>query len=244
MMNLILDAGNTSLKIAFFENDELIDFKRVDNKNICKAIQDVLKEREQVEKIICASVSEFDFLELKKEIKNKETLVLSSATPIPFKNLYSTPKTLGVDRIALVAAAVKKFPSRNALIIDAGSCVTYDFVNENAEYLGGGIAPGLQMRYKSLTDYTANLPLLTPKNIENLIGNNTENAMHMGVFNGLTAEINGIVVQFSNKYEQLVVILTGGDANFLSKRLKSSIFVDPNFLLHGLNYILEYSINK
>ena len=189
-------------------------------------------------------MSDLDEELLKSTLTDVFVLSLDHNTIVPFTNLYTTPTTLGVDRIALVSNAVNKYPKQNALIIDAGTCITYDFVNNKGEYFGGSIAPGLFLRYKSLNDYTANLPLLKPKYPNTFIGDSTENAIHAGVSNGLIAEINGVIEEFSNNYDPLVVILTGGDANFLSKRLKSSIFVDPNFLLHGLNYILEYTIDK
>jgi len=243
-MNLIIDAGNTIVKLSVFEVDMFICISKITRENIAKEIQKLLKTYPKINKAICSSVSQLDRSELISALKAIPITFLSYKTPIPFTNLYTTPNTLGVDRIALMAAAVIQFPKQNVLVIDAGTCITYDFLNANAEYFGGSIAPGLQLRYKSLNDYTANLPLLLPKYAEKLIGNSTENAIHSGVSNGLIAEISGVIEQFSNNYKFLVVILTGGDANFLSKRLKSSIFVDPNFLLHGLNYILEYNIDK
>ena len=125
------------------------------------------------------------------------------------------------------------------MIIDAGTCITYDFINAEGVYLGGAISPGLRLRYTSLHNLTANLPLLETKEVENWIGDTTERAIHSGVYNGLIQEIDGVIAQYKDKYEPLVVILTGGDAHILSKRLKNSIFAHSNFLLEGLNYILK-----
>jgi len=220
-MNLIVDAGNTMTKFALFQLNE------IQEQWICES------------QLLPKKIQEFQYF-----FKDVEKVMVSSVGIVPFKNEYSTPKTLGVDRIALVSAAVSEFPNQNCLVIDAGTCITYDFLNDNKVYLGGGIAPGLQLRYKSLPNYTANLPLLTPKLPDTIVGDSTENAIHVGISLGLICEIDGIIQEFSNTYESLVVILTGGDANFLSKRLKSGIFVDLNFLIKGLNTILEYTIDK
>lgn len=243
-MNLIIDAGNTKVKLAVFESSTVVEVLKVDLGDAIQEIQKTVNKYTAINKIISSSVSNLDEKALKAVLRDRQYVCLTHKTRIPFVNLYTTPNTLGVDRIALMAGAVSQYPDENVLVIDAGTCITYDFVTNNSEYFGGSIAPGLQLRYNSLADYTINLPLLKPKYPEKMIGDSTENAIHAGVSNGLIAEINGVIEQFSNKYMSIVVILTGGDAKFLSERLKSGIFVDPNFLLHGLNYILEYNINK
>ena len=127
------------------------------------------------------------------------------------------------------------------LVIDAGSCITYDFVNDKAVYPGGAISPGIEMRYKAVHQYTANLPLLSKRDDIPLIGDSTENAIHLGILNGVICEIEGIIEQYRLKNIKLTVVLTGGDTNFLAKNLKSSIFATPNFLLEGLNSILIHN---
>jgi type III pantothenate kinase len=173
-----------------------------------------------------------------------DPVILDQNTKIPFKNLYKTPKTLGVDRIALVAAAVNDYPNEHVLVIDAGSCITYDFVDKNGEYYGGAISPGIEMRYKSLHSYTANLPKLSLINKIPAIGNSTENSIHIGVLNGIIQEIEGTIAQFKARNQKLTVVLTGGDTIFLAKNLKSTIFANPNFLLEGLNSILFYNLEE
>ena len=158
---------------------------------------------------------------------------------LPFKNCYKTPKTLGVDRIALVSASVNQFPDQNVLVIDAGTCITYDFVTQRNEYLGGAISPGIRLRYESLHNLTANLPLLKKRQPENIIGNSTKSSIHSGVVIGVVKEMDGVINQYKAEHQDLTVILTGGDANFLSNQLKNSIFANSNFLLEGLNYILH-----
>ena len=146
--------------------------------------------------------------------------------------------------MALVSASVQQFPKTMFLIIDAGTCITYDFITNDNEYLGGAISPGIQMRYQSLHNLTANLPLLSTEMPENILGNSTNDSMHSGVVFGVIKEIDGVIDEYQEKYKDLTVILTGGDANFLSKQLKSSIFANSNFLLEGLNFILQINSNE
>ena len=173
--------------------------------------------------------------------KDLEVLELNSRTKVPFKNSYKTPETLGVDRIALVSASVDQFPGNNVLIIDAGTCITYDFITDKNEYLGGAISPGIRLRYKTLNNLTANLPLLETDQPKTIIGDSTESSIHSGVVFGVIKEIDGVIDQYIQEYPDLTVILTGGDAKFLSNQLKNSIFANSNFLLEGLNFILDYN---
>ena len=142
--------------------------------------------------------------------------------------------------MVVAAGAVLQYPSQNRLIIDAGTCITYDFVDKKDQYLGGAISPGVKIRYNSLHEYTAKLPLLEKKNIENFIGDSTENAIHSGIINGICYEIDGFISQYLLKNQDLTIILTGGDADFLAKRLKSTIFANSNFLLESLNLLSIY----
>jgi len=240
-MYLIIDVGNSFVKLAVFEDDALKSKQVVKLKDVLKAVKSLRKKYLEIEKAIISSVG---------RLTESNTLVLStlfdltildSATKLPFTNLYQTPKTLGVDRIALVCAAVKNFPKQNTLIIDAGTCITYDFVNANNEYLGGAISPGLRMRYASLNNLTANLPLLDTEMPESIIGDSTKSSIHSGVVHGVLNEIDGNIADYKEKYLDLTIILTGGDTNFLSKQLKSSIFANSNFLLEGLYYILKFN---
>ncbi|WP_339662714.1 type III pantothenate kinase [uncultured Polaribacter sp.] len=242
-MNLIIDAGNTRVKVAVFELDTLVDVVFFDQNIFLSEIKKLLKKH-KIEQGILASVS---FLSEKKIEKLKSIvnlIILSAETKVPFINLYETPTTLGVDRIALVCGAVKKFPEKNILVIDAGTCITYDFVNDKSEYFGGAISPGIEMRYKALNTFTSKLPFLEKNYPEDFIGKNTRESMNSGVVNGVLQEIEGVINQYKNKFIHLTVVLTGGDTNFLSKQLKSSIFAHQNFLLEGLNEILIFNKNK
>ncbi len=242
-MKLIIDAGNTTVKIAVFKGFRLLEKETLDENQLKIILEKKIKKYASISSVILSSVSKVEKKAFLEVLKDVEVVELTKDTKVPFHNLYTTPDTLGVDRIALVASAVSKFPQKNCLIIDAGSCVTYDFVNKNKEYRGGAIGVGLQIRYASLHNYTANLPLLSPKHVDSFVGNSTENAIHAGVSLGMEMEIKAVIEDFSHKYPELVVILTGGDAEFLSKRFKNGIFVLPNFLIEGLNHILDYNTN-
>jgi type III pantothenate kinase len=171
-----------------------------------------------------------------------DLLLLDQNTKVPFKNLYSTPETLGVDRIALAAGAATKYPGEPVLVIDAGTCITYDYINANQQYEGGSISPGFAMRYQAVHQFTANLPLLSPENEIPTHGKSTANALHKGILSGVTYEIDGVIGEYKSKNENLTVVLTGGDAKFLANNIKSSIFATPNFLLDGLNSILIHNL--
>jgi len=142
--------------------------------------------------------------------------------------------------MVLAAGATLTHPNQNRLIIDAGTCITYDFVNSEDQYLGGAISPGIKIRYKSLNNYTSKLPLLSLSEEFDIIGNSTKSAIHSGVINGVLFEIEGFISQYSLKNQDLTIILTGGDAEFLAKRLKSTIFANSNFLLESLNILSIY----
>ena len=240
-MNLIIDVGNTFVKLAVFDN-EILTFKRNCLKvDFSSSLEELSNNYPKITDVIVSSVGNFTEGEL-LEIKNKyKVFVLTYKDPIPFKNKYASPNTLGADRIALVSAAAVQHPNKNVLIIDAGSCITYDFLNSNNEYLGGAISPGLTIRYKSLNRFTEKLPLLDPKTPSYFIGDATDSSIHVGVMQGLINEIEGFISLYKEKHKELTIILTGGDAHYLLDSLKNDIFASSNFLLEGLNYLLEHN---
>ncbi|SHJ42103.1 type III pantothenate kinase [Aquimarina spongiae] len=243
-MNLIIDVGNTYIKIGVFDQSKIVAKKTIVQNDLDQEILDIHKKHPLIQQAIISSVSDLNPDTVKQIQGLYETLIVNHKIAMPFSNLYETPETLGIDRLALVAAAVDQYPQKNVLVIDAGTCVTYDFKNEKEEYLGGAIAPGIRLRYHSLNNYTAKLPLLEPKLPENHIGNTTNEAIHSGVVQGILYEIQGVIEEYCNIYPDLTVILTGGDAHFLSKRLKNGIFATSNFLLEGLNYILAFNNSR
>jgi len=240
-MNLIIDVGNSFVKLAVFAEGKIHVKLKVKSKDVLKTLRQIRREYKDIHDAIISSVGRLRKSDIAYVQKYYNVLSLTSETNVPFKNSYSTPRTLGIDRIALVCASVEQFPHKNVLIIDAGTCITFDFISHKNEYLGGAISPGIRMRYKALNNFTANLPLLETKAPINSIGDSTANAMHSGVVQGVLFEIEGAIQKYKLKYPDLTVILTGGDTKFLSKQLKSSIFANSNFLLEGLNYLLQYN---
>jgi type III pantothenate kinase len=240
-MNLIIDAGNTRIKIAVFNKSELIHNEIFTPKNLLNNLL-VIIEKYHCKDAIFSSVAAIKKSEINILATKINLIQLNSETKLPFINKYLTPKTLGVDRLALVSSAVSNFPQKNVLIIDAGTCITYDFVNDEKNYFGGAISPGIEMRYKSLNTFTQNLPLLNLSEENYLIGNSTESCIHSGVINGVFNEIDSTIHQYRKKNKDLTVVLTGGDVYFLSNKLKNGIFANPNFLLEGLNSILIYNL--
>ncbi len=240
-MNLIIDVGNTLVKFAVFQQNTLLEKKTVEGKNALKAFKKIIKDFPFLKNAVVSYVGKLEktvFDAINAELK---LLVLDQDTKLPFKNMYKTPQTLGVDRIALVSASVKEYSNSNVLIIDAGTCITYDFITKDNEYLGGAISPGIRLRYTTLNTFTANLPLLSTEMPEQLIGDTTASSIHSGVVIGILKEIDGVIDEYQQEYEDLTVILTGGDSDFLSKQLKNGIFANSNFLLEGLNFILEFN---
>ena len=240
-MNLIVDVGNTYVKFAIYKNASLIHKISFEVSEFEKQYKLLEKDFPKLKSAIISSVGHLSKKQIEIIGDDLNVLELSSNTKLPFKNLYTTPKTLGVDRIALVSASVKEFPDKNVLIIDTGTCITYDFITDKNNYLGGAISPGIRLRYKTLNNLTANLPLLETDQPKTIIGDSTEASIHSGVVFGVVKEIDGVIEQYIEEYPDLTVILTGGDAKFLSNQLKNSIFANSNFLLEGLNYILDYN---
>ncbi|SFB68614.1 type III pantothenate kinase [Zunongwangia sp. SCSIO 43204] len=241
-MNLVVDLGNTFAKIAVFQNYRVLETFKVPKKEKSKKIEKIFQQYSKIEFSILSSVLKDDN-SIKKILQKHSILYyLDSNLKLPFNNRYASPQTLGKDRIALAAAAVNDYSGKNCLVIDAGTCVTYDVINDKSEYLGGGISPGLQMRFNAVHKFTEKLPLIkSDSNHLKLVGDSTEEGLKSGIYFGFAAEIDGMISQYKSEFKDLTVILTGGDLLFLSKRLKNSIFANSNFLLEGLNHILEYN---
>lgn len=240
-MNLVIDIGNTLVKYAIFDNGKMVYDEISESGLFLSKVKELFAQFPETDHALISSVGKLD-----KKARDIVALfckvhVLSSTSKVPFKNSYATPQTLGVDRLALATAAFYQNPRGNTLVIDAGTCITYDMVNNIGEYVGGAISPGLRMRYRAMHQQTAGLPLLEPMDIMDFIGNSTESCMHSGVINGIAQEVDGVISQYRSRFQHLTVILTGGDAQFFDKRLKNTIFANPKFLLEGLNYLLEYN---
>lgn len=241
-MNLVIDIGNTRVKTALFKEDQLFELRMYDS--VSELLSD-LTFIKQAQNAVIGSV--IDDLDLFYSGINSiiPTIIYTHETKIPVLNLYHSASTLGSDRIAAAIGANTMYPNQNVLVIDAGTCIKYNFTNSNNEYLGGAISPGLQMRFKALEHFTSKLPLVElDTNFDELIGTNTQKSILSGVLNGAVAEIDGFINDYKRQYPNIICVLTGGDSEYLAKRLKNSIFAHQNLVLKGLNDILNYNLEK
>ncbi|MBR4266593.1 MAG: type III pantothenate kinase [Bacteroidales bacterium] len=245
-MNLILDIGNTCCKICLFDDNMLINkyIVKSETSEILSELNNSIKKN-IVERSIISSVAG-NFSEVEEYLNRISgfNIVFGYGTDVPIKNSYSTPKTLGNDRLAAVVGASVIFPGRNSLVVDAGTAITYDFLKDGIEYIGGNIAPGISLRFKSLHEHTSKLPLIENYEWKEGFGDCTANAINNGVLQGVKFEIEGYISSLEKKYSDFAIILTGGDSIFLSKTIKNAIFAEPNLVTIGLNRILNYNVFK
>lgn len=243
MLKLILDVGNTQLKVFLFENNtinnsiifqsehqasEFIKTLDISHKNTYCIISRVRSISEELNECLRMNTKRIEF---------------SYTLNLPFKITYHTPETLGNDRIAGVAGASVLFPDENVLVIDAGTAITYDILEKGDIYPGGNISPGLSTRFKSLNTFTEKLPLINiNKDKTELFGKTTTDAIICGIQNGILHEVSGVIADFEQNYQDLKVVFTGGDCFFFEKLLKKRIFVSPNLIGIGLNKILELNV--
>ncbi len=234
-MNLIIDQGNTNIKFFVFSKNKII-------KKFVYPINSFdlnFFNKSEIDNIFYSTVSGYNKL-ITKYFDKKKLKYFTKNLKIPVINKYRS-KTLGLDRIAAIVGANYFFPQKNVLSIDIGSAITYDFINEKGEYEGGNISPGLKLRYKSLNDYTKNLPLLNPSENKIFLADNTKTAIIAGVQNGILFEMEKYIEKLMSQKKCLKVILTGGDINFFEKKIKYHIFAQPNLIAYGLNVILKFN---
>ena len=241
-MNLVVDIGNNFFKVGIFENSNLVFSFFDKNDKIDVEIEKIICSYSKITSALISNVSSIKINDILNKL-NIKIYELDSTFIFPFKLNYKTPESLGNDRLALAAAATILFPNSNNLVIDAGTCITIDFIDNNNHFMGGSISPGVKMRYDSLNHYTANLPLLKNENSFNYPGDSTNASIHAGIIGGVSNEINGFIKQINSRNDKVNVILTGGDAKILSKTLKITIFANQNFILEGLNSILNLNKN-
>lgn len=235
---LLFDLGNTLTKAACAEGGH---FTTIDSFSDDKLLMQWIEARPDFKSAIIGSVKPLPVQLAQWAASHPKVLVLSPETPLPFQIAYESPKTLGSDRIALAAAAFKRFPKTNVLVIDMGSCITYDFIDASGVYQGGAISPGIRMRFKAMHSFTAKLPLVEPPEQADLIGPNTEASLQSGVMNGVQAEIEGIISRYESNYKELTVLIGGGDNKYFDKRFKVNIFAGSNLVLEGLHVILDFN---
>ncbi len=243
-MNLVIDIGNSYSKIFIFNNNTILYTVRFLKMNQ-KQIAAILKDYPKVQNIILSSVKKIekkciDFLNSESQL----FIELNHQTILPITNEYKSPATLGRDRLAAIVGAYTILPDSNVLVIDAGTAITYDILTKNRKYKGGNISPGLETRFKSLAHFTGKLPLIEKKQTKKLIGSTTNEAILIGVQKGIEYEMLGFIDTFALQYSDLKVILTGGDTFFFDRKLKKTIFAEPNLVSIGLNRILNYNVEK
>ena len=222
-MNLVVDIGNTLVKLAVFDRGELVA-QRCTERLHPSMLEELLSEWPVRRAVVASTRGEVDYL-----------LEFTSQTPVPIGNAYLTPETLGRDRLAAAVGATVLYPGENVLIVDFGTAVTIDLVTADNTFRGGCISPGVKTRFRALHDYTAKLPLCAATEDEGLSGLTTEEAIELGVMNGIAFEIEGYVVRMREQIDGLCVIFTGGDAKF---------FANCNLVFCGLNRILEHNASE
>ena len=247
-MNIAIDIGNTFTKTGFFIDQKLIE-KFVFETGDIERLKEICEKREISKGIVSHSGKRF-FTDTDLNLEEK-IIWLDHNTPIPIENNYGTPSTLGKDRLAASIGAWTLFPKENSLIVDAGTCITFDLMLTNGVYEGGNISPGLKMRYKAMHEFTSALPLVEileiVENDENVypcgdarLGKSTTEALQLGGILGIVYEIEGYKRKLKKELNKINIILTGGDANYLVGFFKKKIFVCPDLILIGLNSILGY----
>ena len=242
-MHLAIDLGNSKIKFFVFQ----------ENRILYKAFQPILewentlrqirKKYPAISNCIISDVNGSITDDLKNSLGLISVLFCSSRLKLPFRTMYKPKKQLGADRIALLSACILDYPNKNVLVIDLGTCITYDLIDNKRLHHGGAISPGFIMRYKSLNFFTGSLPLLNPKISDKFLGDSTKSSIHAGVTNGIIAEINERICYHKKNFKDLIVIFSGGDALRLSKPFKNEIFADTNFLAKGLNSILVSNLS-
>jgi len=239
-MNLIIDQGNSSCKIALFDGGVIIERFKYNTLSIDHLID--LYSSFIIERAIFSSVKAVDQSVVDYLCKsNKMFIQLSHKTPMPVNLGYRTPNTLGCDRIAAIVGAYSEYPNRNILVIDAGTAITFDLLDSSGLFRGGNISPGIDIRLESLHSMTNKLPLVSRLGDTPLIGYDTETAIRSGVIKGISFEIDGYVDTLKSEMSDLLVFLTGGSCKYFEDHIKSTIFADNNIVLKGLNCIIEYN---
>ncbi len=240
MASIALDVGNTRAKSGLFEGDDLLETREWETSNWSSFVEYATNRK--AGQIIYSTVGVDWGKDWSARFPEKIRLLeLSAKTPLPFANDYRSPETLGKDRVAAVAGAQALCPGKNVLVIDAGTCITFDLLRADGHYVGGNISPGLEMRYRAMHTFTARLPWVKVPTDNLLLGRTTEEALQQGGLKGMVAELVYYQHELEVEFGSLVTLMTGGDAPFLAEKLKRKIFVRPHLVLRGLNQILRYN---
>lgn len=239
-MNICVDIGNTNARAGLFEGDKFLEeFSPLSDRGIIKIVRE-----KKPNHVLISSVRKGIRKIVQNTSKTAQTMMLDHHASLPFRNDYQTPETLGLDRIAAVSGAGFLHPNKNCLIIDAGTCITYDLLDKDGKYHGGAISPGVGIRLKAMHKYTSRLPLLAPKESVELIGKSTKACMLAGSTTGAIAEIEGFIARYEQFFGELTIIVCGGSAKFFESKIKGHIFAVPNLVLIGLNRILRFNLHE
>jgi type III pantothenate kinase len=234
---LVIDAGNTSIKVGHFQEDTLLSVHRFSHEEMDKFYL-FLDENNSSKRVLSSVLSD----KVTKNIVEKtNSFLVTTETSVPINIEYGTKNTLGVDRMCNAVATSARLKTEFGVSIDIGTCIKFDLVSKNDGYLGGSIAPGINLRYKALNDYTGKLPLLSNKSTTQLVGNDTSSSIQSGVLNGMNAEINGLIKMYSEQFSGLTFFMTGGDARYFDLDSKNDIFADENLTLIGLFEIFKHN---
>ena len=239
-VKLIIDIGNTVAKLVAFDGQEPIEEVKTDDDTLA-ALHDFVSHYTFQRGIVSTVRDLTSAARTQLEKLDFPMLFFTPETPVPIKNRYRTPQTLGADRLAAVVGASTLQPRRDLLIIDAGTCITYDVIDAHGNYWGGNIAPGMHMRLNALHEHTARLPLVSAEGVVPGMGYDTETAIRSGVLRGIKYEIEGYIRSMRRKYPELVIFLTGGDKINFDARVKNIILADEYIVPRGLNRILDYN---
>lgn len=241
-MNLVFDLGNTMQKMAVMSSGKVVDVLKkgkIEAKDIALFLEKYHPQQAILSSVVNETAEIVGFLEKRIPLLN-----FSHKTAIPIQNEYTTPETLGSDRLACAVAAASLFPQQSVLVLQMGTCITTDFITESGVYKGGSISLGLANRFTALYLSSEKLPIVSYKDFHFLTGTTTEESILAGVIYGIEDECNGVIARYRNAYPSLKIILTGGDADWFEKRIKNELFAIDNLVLIGLDVILNYHVEN
>lgn len=238
-MKLLIDIGNTRVKIALFQGKDLFSTANISECSL-KIIQNFVAGHD-VSSAIISSVKEIS-CETSRVADYYDAIFLAENTLVPVKNLYRNVEELGADRLAAVVGAYFLYPKKKVVVFDAGTCLTIDFLNDEGEYIGGRISPGIDMRYKALHNFTDKLPLIQKKKTVPIIGDDTDSSIISGVQQGILAEVGSIISEYRSRNPDTIAVITGGDCFFFETEIKSGIFAQPDLVMIGLSEILDFNV--
>ncbi|RYD57858.1 MAG: type III pantothenate kinase [Sphingobacteriales bacterium] len=239
---LCIDWGNSRVKAAIFKDKKLVEVQNFSDSEAANSLASLISQHQPTKGILCSVVKHPQDVEQMLRENLRHFSILDSNTRVPIMNAYTTPGTLGADRLATVVAAHMLNPDKNNLVISVGTCITYNFIQKTRTYRGGAISPGLHMRLKAMNQFTDRLPEVKVDGDLLLLGYDTDTCMRSGAIFGMAAEMDGMIDRFASQYPDFNAILTGGDGPFFASKLKNKIFADPDLLLKGLNLIVDYNV--